>query len=321
MLTALTAVEFDFATRQARAIPLEEVRVACERGLSCWVDLDIADRTAAGAALAALGVHPMAINQALEHPLAGRHDVYDDITHASFTALELADGRVRESQLQMVLLEGLVITLHHGPLLVIDQVRENYQTFFRRYAQSLGFLLFDIAGRLISGYRVAIRRLEDQVEQIQAGVFTCVDDAIINDVAELTFELIVVRKTVLSSREVLDELATRRSAAVSPTTQPYLENMVGTLERLAADLSVEREILAETLSLHLGIVSHRTSRVINRLTIINAFFLPLTFLCGVYGMNLKLPEFEWDYGYLYFWCLAAGVVAGLLVLLRRMRWL
>jgi len=140
-------------------------------------------------------------------------------------------------------------------------------------------------------------------------------------VAELTFELIVVRKTVLSSREVIDELATRRSAAVSPTTQPYLENMVGTLERLAADLSVEREILAETLSLHLGFVSHRTNRVINRLTIINAFFLPLTFLCGVYGMNLKLPEFEWDYGYLYFWGLAASVVVGLVALLRTMKWL
>lgn len=321
MSTSPTVIEFDFDTRQDRAIPLDEVRTACERGQSCWVDLDIADHTSAGAALAALGVHPMAISQALEHPLAGRHDVYDELIHASLTTLELADGRVREAQLQLILLERLVITLHQGPLAVIDQVRDGYPTFFRRFAQSLGFLLFDISGRLINGYRSAIRHLEDRVERIQAGVFTSVDDQIINDVAELTFELIVVRKTVLSTREVLDELATRRSTAVSPTTQPYLENMVGTLERLAADLTVEREILAETLSMHLGIVSHRTSRVINRLTIINAFFLPLTFLCGVYGMNLKLPEFEWDYGYLYFWGLAASVVAGLLVLLRKMQWL
>jgi magnesium transporter len=321
MPTSPAAVEFDFTTRQDRVIPLDEVRAACERGLSCWVDLDIADRTAGSAALAALGVHPMAINQALEHPLPGRHDLYDDCIHASITVLELADGRVREAHLQLVLLERLVITLHQGPLAVIDHVREGYQTFFRRFAQSLGFLLFDVSWRLIDGYRTAIRHLEGQVERVQSGVFTSVDDRIINDVAELTFELIVVRKTVLSTREVLDELATRRSTAVSPTTQPYLENMVGTLERLAADLSVEREILAETLSLHLGIVSHRTNRVINRLTILSAFFLPLTFLCGIYGMNLKLPEFEWDYGYLYFWGLAACVVAGLLVLMKTMRWL
>ena len=51
------------------------------------------------------------------------------------------------------------------------------------------------------------------------------------------------------------------------------------------------------MTLYLGTVTHRTNRVVNRLALISIIFLPLTFLCGVYGTNFKqVPEFEWTYG-------------------------
>jgi magnesium transporter len=38
------------------------------------------------------------------------------------------------------------------------------------------------------------------------------------------------------------------------------------------------------------------------LTIFSAFFLPLTFIVGVYGMNFEyLPELTWKYGYFLTW--------------------
>lgn len=58
----------------------------------------------------------------------------------------------------------------------------------------------------------------------------------------------------------------------------------------------------------------------NKLTVVSVIFLPLTFLCGVYGMNFEvLPELRWRYSYLAFWLLVAGIVAGLLVVMRRVR--
>ena len=97
--------------------------------------------------------------------------------------------------------------------------------------------------------------------------------------------------------------------------------MVGTVERVVADLTVERETVAEALNLYLAIVSHKTNQVVNRLTVVSLVFLPLTFLCGVYGMNFKyLPEVEWRYGYAFFWASAAVVSATTLGVMKRFGW-
>ena len=52
----------------------------------------------------------------------------------------------------------------------------------------------------------------------------------------------------------------------------------------------------------------------------NVVFLPLTFLCGVYGMNFDaLPELHWPPGYAFFWSRVAAIVVALLALMRRSR--
>ena len=53
---------------------------------------------------------------------------------------------------------------------------------------------------------------------------------------------------------------------------------------------------------------------------VSTIFLPLTFLCGVYGMNFEvMPEIRWAHGYIYFWVLSSIVTLTLVVLLRRSR--
>jgi magnesium transporter len=70
----------------------------------------------------------------------------------------------------------------------------------------------------------------------------------------------------------------------------------------------------------MSMVGHRTNKVMNRLTVVSVVFLPLTFLCGVYGMNFEvLPELKWQHGYALFWLTATVIVVGLLIVMRRMK--
>ena len=143
---------------------------------------------------------------------------------------------------------------------------------------------------------------------------------IFHQVSDLGADLLHLRKVVLPARAVLSELSTRRSPFISEATQPFLANMVGNLERVLQDLLVDRDILSESLSLHMSMVGHRTNEVMKRLTVVSIIFLPLTFLCGIYGMNFDvLPELHWQHGYVFFWGLVAAIVGGVIYLIRRTR--
>lgn len=318
----ITVVEFDFETRLERSIPAEQARESCASGRSCWIDVDADATDSAEAVLQAMGLDELTINAALSDTVGGRCDVYAECLHISVGVPQFNRELMTFSHVDMILGQRFIITLHEGRVEFIEQVRRNYRHFFAKFAETLGFLLFDLWDSLTDTYRKALLNLEEQVERLQTAILGEVDDEIFNRVGAVTHDLLLLRKNILADREVLEQLAMRRSEYVSPTTQPYLSNMVGTLERLGSDLAIEREILAETLNLYMGVVSHRTNRVVNRLTIISIIFLPLTFLCGVYGMNFDfLPEFKWQFGYAYFWLLTIGIAGGLLALMKWKRWI
>ena len=104
----------------------------------------------------------------------------------------------------------------------------------------------------------------------------------------------------------------------SEATQPYLANMAGTVERVLQDVLVDRDILSDSLNNYMSMVAHRTNRVMSRLTVVSMIFLPLSFLCGVYGMNFEvMPELKWQFGYAGFWGMALLIATSLLVFMRR----
>lgn len=65
----------------------------------------------------------------------------------------------------------------------------------------------------------------------------------------------------------------------------------------------------------------KSSRKINVLTIIQAIFVPLTFLAGIYGMNFKyIPELNHPQGYFILWGLFIAIAASLLAYFYKNGW-
>jgi magnesium transporter len=317
-----TAVEFDFSTKRERSIPVESVAQSCNEGLFCWIDMDVTtDRATTQKVLNELQLSDDVISAALGHPMSGRHETHDDLVHFDVTNAWIEPNGLALSKVDALLGPGFFVTLRRGDVEFVRQVHRTYRADFVRFAVSPGFLIYEFWDHLVSSYRKTTGGLGDRVRRVQDEIFGSVDDSIFGRVAEISRDLLTLRHSVLSAREVLSGLATRRSAAVPDSTRPFLEKLVGALERVGADLTVERETLSETLNLYMGIVSHRTNKVVNRLTVVSLVFLPLTFLCGVYGMNFEfLPEFKWRYGYLYFWVLSSSIATATLVFMKKRGW-
>ena len=316
------SVAFNFETKEEREIEAHQAPDLCRQGMFCWLEIDAAaDREGAQKALEQLGVNRHAIEEALGPDSDGRHDLYDDCLHIAFTTVHFQNDSLIRSHVDVLIGETFMVSLRRGPVSFIEQVQKHYRQDFRKFAKTGSFLIYEYWDALVDSYKKAMRAFEGHAERVQGKIFETEDDAIFTEVSDVTRDLLSFRKTMLAAREVLNELSTRKSTFVSESTQPFLERMVGTLERLSADLSVERDILSETLNLYMGITSHRTNKIVSRLTVVSMVFLPLTFIAGVYGMNFEnMPELKWEWAYYAVWVVLIVLGLGLLLFMKWRKW-
>jgi len=80
------------------------------------------------------------------------------------------------------------------------------------------------------------------------------------------------------------------------------------------------------MEVYLMHASNRMAEVMKTMAIITVFFMPLSFLAGIYGMNFEtqlgnMPELGWKYGYAFFWVMVVVIVCGLFFWLKRKRWI
>lgn len=317
----VVVVSFDFATKVERTVSIAELETERAAGRFCWIDIDVKQVDAARRLLGELKLcAPEIIEDALTRDPATQLGRYDDYVHLVMSGCRLQGHKFDLERVDAIVAEHYLLTLHRGTCVFLDAVRRAYKADFTRFARSPSFLLYELWDHLIDNYLHVHRVFEDRVEEVQRRLTGEVDESVFSDASELTSDLLHLRKVVLPARAVLTELSTRRSPFVSEGTQPFLGNMVGTVERVLQDVLVDRDILSNALNNYMSMVAYRTNQVMNRLTVVSVIFLPLTFLCGIWGMNFEvMPETEWEYGYAVFWGAVALVTGGLLWLMRRNR--
>jgi magnesium transporter len=318
---SVTVAEFDFEHKIEKTIELADLRDAIERGHFLWIDVDFADPVVAKKILTELGFFDEEIiEDALTREPATQTARYENYLHFVVSGCRLQGRNFDLERVDCVMSQKWLVTIHKGPVVFLQAMKKDYRSDFVRFARSPSFLVYEIWDHLIDNYLAVQKRFEDRVEALQHQLMGEVNDAVFEGVSELGADLLHFRKVVLPARSVLTDLSTRKSLFISEATQPFLANMVGTLERVLQDLLVDRDILSNSLNLYMSMVGHRTNEVMKKLTVVSVIFLPLTFLCGVYGMNFDiLPELRWRWGYLGFWLAAFVIVSVIVVISRRAR--
>ncbi len=318
----LTVVDFDFPNKIEKTIEFAEAEEAMSAGRFVWVDIDATDPVEARRLLGQLKlISEETIDSSLRNEPATQHARFDHYIHLVLSGCRQRAQHFDLERVDVIIAEHFLATIHRGPVVFLTSVRRDYRSDFVRFARSPSFLIYELWDHLIENYLTVQKLMEERVEHLQNELRgDTVDDGVFGRISALGADLLHFRKVLLPARDVLTDLSTRRSLFISEATQPFLGNMVGTLEHVLQDLLVDRDILSEALNLYMSIVSHRTNEVMKRLTVVSVIFMPLTFLCGVYGMNFEiLPELRWHYGYGLFWFLVGMITLSLVILMRRAR--
>jgi magnesium transporter len=126
-----------------------------------------------------------------------------------------------------------------------------------------------------------------------------------------------VSKRVLQlSKTVLDSLSRENRP------DPQMQDLLDLYLRL---LTMYEEIENSTnnlLNIYIGLAAHRTNEVMRVLTIFSVFFMPLTFIVGIYGMNFRyMPELQSKIGYPVTLLVMFLITGGIFLWFKKREWL
>ena len=325
-VTGVQAEFLDFEDRSSGLVELDDIADTLAEGRFVWIDVDCEQARpevivellpASGLA----GFDPSSVGD------AGCCEAEVSEVRRSERLLQISlvgvvagtDGLVGQT-LHLLIGEGFLVTFHRGASAVLTEVRRDYLCDFQRHAATPSFLIYEFWNEQVDQYLRLQSRLEQKVETMRLKLRTDTNEATLLELADVTGELLALRKRAMPTRRVLEELVARKTTLISEATLGYMSGMIATLERLLSDITSNLGILESAMNFSLTVATHRTNLVMNRLAVVSTIFLPLTFLCGVYGMNFEsIPELEWAHGYKFFWAVSALITFGLVLVLRRAR--
>ena len=103
---------------------------------------------------------------------------------------------------------------------------------------------------------------------------------------------------------------------------PFLQGLYDHAEQAAEATETLKDELMSVADTYFARLNNRLNETIRFLTIISTFFIPLTFLCGVYGMNFEfMPELTYKWSYPILMAIMALICLGLMIFFKNKKWL
>ena len=267
------------------------------------------------------GLHPTSVQDCLDPSHQPKLEAIGSVTFMIVRSFdEHADGEAASTReltrkLAIFVFDSLVLTIHRKEQPYLTTAKRELPA--RLGSAAPRALVALLVGAALDTFRQPIDSAEQAVARHEESVFAKRDIVrVIRDVFVLKRRLIVIRWTVRHTRDVLQRMELSGPAA------PLLQDARDTADRVyfAADELIED--VDGLINIQLSLEAHATNHVMRVLTVFSAFFMPLTFLVGVYGMNFQhMPELRWRFGYGLAWAVMLATCAGIWLWFRRRGWL
>jgi magnesium transporter len=202
---------------------------------------------------------------------------------------------------------------------VSDAVARNQ----RALAEGSSALLHRIVDTMVDNYRPEVDKLQDRLDRLEKEVFDQPKPQLARRILDFKRDIASLRRVVNPQRDVVARLARREFPFISEQLAYRFRDVHDHLVRLSDEAMFFQDRITSLLDAYLSTVSNQLNGVMKILTVIATIFMPLTFITGLYGMNVDLPHFGLGAD-VFFWVLVVfmlSVSVSMLLWFRRKRWI
>ncbi|MDD3896948.1 MAG: magnesium transporter CorA family protein [Candidatus Peribacteraceae bacterium] len=274
------------------------------------------------------GFHELDIQDCLsehERPKVEEYEKYLFIVfHIPY--LSRTSGRILKEEVNIFIGQEFIVTLHEGKIPILDflwkELRDSRVKRMEYLEHGTGFFLYQLMRHFFEGIFPLVDTMTKQLRRMEDELFESGEEVdLLKDIMTLKRNIITMRSILLPQRTLIATLEHKNKRFASADLTLYFDDILDAIERQWSLLDTAKEMIDALQETHESWLSHKTNEVIRVLTIFSVTMLPLTFIAGLYGMNVALPFDHHPYAFFGIVVLLLLLTTGMIGFFVRKRWL
>ena len=306
-----------------------------------WVDIDKPEDEDYAVLDDVFGFHPLAIEDSInrsQRPKIESYNHFGDACHQGYFYMVIhgvnpaeaeARGKIDTQELDLFVSERYLLTIHDEAMPAVEYMKARARTDPHVVLDpGIDMLLYRILDRLIDAYQPILDDMQDQLDELEEEAVSEPSPELLPRIAVKKRELLNLRRVIGPQREVLAQLTRGEVPFIRESTRIYLRDVLDHAIRAVETIELYRDLVTGARDIYMSSISNNLNQIMKTLTIITVIALPMTVITSFFGMNFndeEIPGWGWllhtPAGFWISMCVILALIAGLLYLFRRLKWL
>lgn len=290
-----------------------------------WINIDgLHDIETIDKVGAELNIHKLTLEDILsvgQRPKIDEFSEYVFIVMKMFQFQEVGDA-IEDEQLSFILKKDLLITFQEKEGDVFSHVKKRLNdgkgTFRKRGGD---YLLYALMDSIVDYYFLVIEKLGEQIEELENDLLDKPNQSSMLKLHSVRREILNLRRSVYPLREIISRLEKTEDPLFEAETKIFIRDLYDHTIQVIETIEVFRDMASSMMDLYMNSQSNKMNNIMKVLTVVSTIFIPLTFIVGVYGMNFKMPELQYDWAYFVVWGVMISIAVGMIFYFRKKKWL
>lgn len=185
---------------------------------------------------------------------------------------------------------------------------------------SLGKILHIFLDRLTSKDTYELEKIEQEISNLEEGLIKTGTNDYLNKIIILRKRLLKLKRYYEQFYDVAEGIEENSNDLIDKKTIKSLKMITSRVNRLYQSVINLRDYVSQVREAYQAQIDINQNNIMKIFTVITSIFLPLTLIVGWYGMNLQMPEYNWNFGYIYVIILSIIVISICFGIFKKKKW-
>jgi magnesium transporter len=233
---------------------------------------------------------------------------------------------LKVEQISFILKNNVLVSFQEQKGDFFNHIRERIRTDVGLVREKgADYLLYILLDAIMENFYITIEAQENGVEEMQMLAKQNANREILIRIEKFRDNYNFLKRSIIPLRDSLYAIKTIKEDAtfneIDTNNYTFFDRLHQKSLELLEQIEYDLTTVDSVSNFYFSTQNHKMNEVMKTLTVVSVFFMPLTFIVGIYGMNFdNMPELHWQYGYFSVLGFMIVLLIGMIIYFKRKNW-